>query len=400
MKLKIKDQKPKTHIKNSKTFLYFCVCVFNIWFFIFSIANASVPSDWYYGRRTEFSDAQSNSLAGNDLFKPSIYFGNPIEKNTNKLMVGISYDFGFLQDRWTKQVYDNFDNAIGELAFVENLFTSGRLGNISVLYPWQYANIGLNVRPQYNYEYFFEREFRDDFYTKIGNQEIKILGTVYNASLMFGKEFLEKFGVGAGVNYYFGSRKYSFDSIMNNVETIAETTGSPSGIGFTAGISAMPIEQLLIHFDFQSGVNLKKWLNETSIKYPTIYNLSIAYLAAGEIPTKIGVDAKYSDWKIIDSTYQSTVEIGLGVEHTMFNSVALRYGFRFEPSFVPPVVHQGAVYLGWGFAVGNVTIDIGASIKRRIIGNENIMPSGSDNTLRIYQNSGEILIGANIPIQI
>ena len=135
------------------------------------------------------------------------------------------------------------------------------------------------------------------------------------------------------------------------------------------------------------------------MKYPAIYNLAVAYLASGEIPTKIGVNAQYSDWSVINSYFRKTVEIGLGVEHTMLNSVALRYGFRFEPSFVPPTIHQGSISLGWGFTIGNVQIDIGADVKRRIIGNENLLAQGSDNTLKIYQNTGEILIGAVVPIQ-
>lgn len=375
----------------------FYILVTNI--LLLTILQATVPTDWYYGRKINYTGAQSVGLSGNELFKSTIYFSNPLAKNIGKMQLAFSYDFGFLQERWTKQVFDQFDNTLGELAFAENLFTRGNLGNLSFLYPMKYMNISANLQPQYDYSYYFYREFRDDFYAKIGEEELKITGTTYNASLMVGKEFAKKFGVGAGFNYYFGSRKYSYhDSIVNGLVIDAETTGSPTGVGFTAGISAMPIDRLLIHFDYQSGTNLKKWSSDSSKKYPGSFNLAVSYLAAGEIPTKIGITAQYINWNVLQNTYRKTVEVGLGVEHTMLNSVALRYGFRFEPSFVPPTVHQGSLSFGWGFMIGNVHIDMGADIKRRIINDANLSVSTGDNTLKVYQNTGEILIGACIPI--
>jgi hypothetical protein len=373
------------------------ILTFNILFI--SVTYASMPTDWYFGRRMSYSDAQSLGLAGNDLFKPTVFLNNPLAKSVSKMTIGLSYSFGFLQERRTKQVYDQFDNSLGELSFAENLFTRGNIGNFSFLYPLNFMNIGIDLKPQYIYDYYFYREFRDDFYAKIGEEKLEVIGTTYNASLMLGKEFADKFGVGAGLNYYFGSRKFSYhDSILNSTPVDAETTGSPSGIGFTVGISAMPIDQLLIHFNYQSGMNLKNWENSISKKYPANYNLSVSYLAAGEIPTKLGLSMQYTDWKVFDSTFQKTIEVGLGIEHTLFNSVAFRYGFRFEPSFAPPSVHQGLVSIGWGFMIGNVQIDVGADVKRRVIGSANVWVS-NDNTLQIYQNTGEILIGAKIPIK-
>ncbi len=361
-------------------------------------AYASIPTDWYFGRRADFNDAQSVGLAGNDMFKPTVFMNNPLAKSIGKMTIGLSYNFGFLQERRTKQVFDQFDNSLGELAYAENLFTRGNIGNIDFLYPLKYMNIGVNLRPQYIYDYYFYREFRDDFYAKVGEEELKVTGMTYNASVMLGKEFSNMFGVGAGLNYYFGSRKFNYhDSILNGTPVDAETTGSHSGIGFTVGISAMPIDRLLIHFNYQSGTNLKNWENSISKKYPADYNLSVSYLAAGEIPTKLGLSMQYTDWKVLDSVFQKTLEVGLGIEHTLFNSVALRYGFRFEPSFAPPVVHQGLVSIGWGFMIGNVQVDVGADVKRRVLGSSNVWVS-TDNTMKVYQNTGEILIGACVPI--
>ena len=373
------------------------ILTFNILFI--SVMHASIPTDWYFGRRVSYTDAQSLGLAGNDLFKPTVFLNNPLAKSIGKMTIGLSYNFGFLQERRTKQVYDQFDNSLGELSFAENLFTRGNIGNIDFLCPLKFMNIGVNLRPQYIYDYYFYREYRDDFYAKVGEEELKVIGTTYSASVMLGKEFANMFGVGAGLNYYFGSRKFTYhDSILNSTPVDAETTGNPSGIGFTVGISAMPIDQLLIHFNYQSGMNLKNWQNSISKKYPANYNLSISYLAAGEIPTKLGLSTQYTDWKVLDSTFQKTIEMGLGIEHTLFNSVAFRYGFRFEPSFAPPSVHQGLVSIGWGFMIGDVQIDVGADVKRRVIGSANVWVS-NDNTLKIYQNTGEILIGAKIPIK-
>lgn len=398
MKLKIKNQKPITHIKNAKIFYYFFVCVFNIWFFIFNISYASIPTDWYYGRRINFSDAQSVGLAGVNLFKPSVYNNNPLGKGLGKPQLNFSYNLGFLQERRTVQVYDQFDNTVGEYAIAENLFTSGNIGNVNLLMPLDFLNVSVGLNPQYTFEYYFYRVYRDNFYAKVGEEELKVTGTLYNASIMVGREFLDKFGIGAGFNYYFGSRRYKYDSIMNNIHNSIKISGTPNGIGFIFGISAMPIEQLLINLSYQSGMKLNKWENDVNAKYPETYRLETSYLAAGEIPTKVGVSCQYTNWKVFKNNYSRPLEIGLGVEHTMLNIVALRYGFRFEPSFVPPIVHQGLVSLGFGFMVGNIKIDLGMDIKRRIISNDNLLFS-DNNTMKIYQNTGEILVGATVPIE-
>jgi len=372
------------------------------WLIIISlimVMQGSIPNDWYYGRKVNYTDGQSVALSGNDLFKPSVYLSNPLAKSLGKMQLAISYNLGFLLERRTKLVFDNFDNTIGEVAIAENLLTKGNLGKVSFLYPLEFMNVSISLQPQYDFEYYFYREFRDDFYAKIGEEELKVTGAVYKASVMVGKEFVKKFGIGAGFNYYTGSRNFSYhDSILGGNCVNAETTGSPSGIGFTVGISAMPIERLLMHFDFQSATNLKKWANNDAKKYPQSLNFAVSYLAAGEIPTKIGITAQYIDWKVFQNTYRPTIDIGLGIEHTMFNSVALRYGFKFEPSFIPPTVHQGTVSIGWGFMIGTMQIDIGADVKRRIITSENLM-NPDDNTLKVYENTGAIIIGASIPIQ-
>lgn len=372
--------------------------VFGILLMIITIVHASIPNDWYYGRRLNYTDATSVALGGVELFERNVYYNNPLVKGLGNPKLSISYNLGYLLERRTVQAYDQFDNTIGEVAISENLFNRGNLGNVIFLMPLQFMNVSASIRPQYSYNYYFYREYRDDFYTKIGETELKVTGQVYNASVMFGKEFQEKFGVGVGLNYYFGSRKYHYhDSILNGNHLTVDTTGSPNGIGFTAGFSVMPFDRLLINVAYQSQAKLKKFENEVTLKYPEIYKFNVSYLAAGEIPTKLGLSIQYSDWKSIDSTFHKTVDVGLGVEHTMFNSVALRYGFRFEPSFVPPTVHQASVSLGWGFTFGAVKIDVGGEISRRIIRAENLVIS-DDNTLKIYENTGEILIGAILPI--
>ncbi|MEO0076669.1 MAG: hypothetical protein ABIK19_03255 [candidate division WOR-3 bacterium] len=366
---------------------------------LINITYALMPADWYYGRDSYFTDGQTLALAGNKLFQPTVYINNPLSKILNKMQLSFGYNFCFLQERRTRQVFDQFDNTVGEVAFSENLFTDGKLGNISILYPLRVLNIGFNLSPINNFDYYFYQEFRDDFYAKVGEEELKIIGQIYNARFMVGKEFQNKFGVGVGLNYYFGTRKFSYHYQYGNNLINADTTGSPSGIGAIFGFSIMPSERILVHFDYQNSATFKKWLSDNSQKYPAHLNLAVAYLAGGEIPTQVGISGQYTNWHIVNNSYHNTFEVGIGVEHLMFSSVALRYGFRLQPSFVPPIVHQGAISFGWGFAIGKVNIDIAAAIKRRIINNENLIVPGNDNTIKIYQNTGDILISATIPIE-
>lgn len=358
-----------------------------------------MPVDWYYGQRLSNIDAISLSLGGVELFEPSVYCNNPLSKSSPISRLSLSYKVGILTERRTVQIYDQFDNTVGEVAIAENSFSRGNLGHFSLLIPFSVINLGINFRPQYSYDYYFYREYRDEFYTKIGETQLKTTGQVYNASVLLGNQFREKFGVGAGINYYFGARNYFFhDSILNGNFTTAETISKPSGIGFTAGFAIKPLERLLVNFIYQSSVKLDNFIDTiVTIKYPDIYKLNVSYLAAGEIPTKLGMLVQYSDWQTINHRFHRTFEISFGVEHTMLNSVALRYGFRYEPSFVGPVVHLGAVSLGWGFGIGDVKVDVSGEISRRVLYGENLIYA-DDNTLKIYQNTAKILLGARLPI--
>jgi hypothetical protein len=366
---------------------------------MFIIAQASMPVDWYYGRRLSYTDATALALAGVELFEPNVYWSNPLSKSFAKPVLTASYKIGIISERRTVKIYDSFDNTIGEVAIADNSSSRGDIGNVYFLMPFKFMNLSIGIRPQYSYDYYYYQEYRDDFYTKVGETQLKTIGRVYNTTLMAGRQLMERFGIGAGINYYFGERNYYYhDSILDGNVVNADTSGSPSGIGFTAGFSVQPLEQLLINFTYQSQVKLNNFIdNITTLKYPDLYKLNVSYLAAGEIPTKLGLLIQYSNWNTIHDNFNETIEIGVGVEHTMLNSVALRYGFRLEPSFATPVVHNGAVSLGWGFMIGIVKIDVSSEIGRRIIYSENLINSDNED-LKLYQNTATILLGTKLPI--
>ncbi|MCX7785597.1 MAG: hypothetical protein N2201_05145 [candidate division WOR-3 bacterium] len=371
------------------------VLFFSLWFLIFNSAIA-IPNDWYYGRQINCSDAQSIGLAGSVVLKSRVSFDNlGLCGFASAPQFMLTYNLGFISERRTKMLYDQFDNTLGEVAFAENLLTTGKLGTTGFIYPTKYLNVNASIRPQYIFDYRFYQEFRDDFYAKIGEKEIKLTGSVYKMALSLSREFYKKIGLGVGVNYYFGNRKYWYhDSIVFIRQLTAETTGTPKGLGFSIGSALIPFERMLICIDYQSGPKLKNWSNNSQQQYPYIINAKFAYFASGVIPTQIGLSGQYTNWKRLNSTFAQTIETGIGIEHIFLNGVAFRYGFRLEPSFTPPVVHQGSISLGWGFAVGTLRIDIGADIKRRIIGSENLLFS-TDNDVKVYQNSGEIVISVS-----
>ncbi|MEO0092592.1 MAG: hypothetical protein ABIK61_07775 [candidate division WOR-3 bacterium] len=372
------------------------------WFLVFSLglfisgSVFAIPNDWYYGQQISYADAQSIGLAGVTVLKSKINFDNlGLIGFAPSPQLMLSYNLGFISERRTKMLYDQFDNTLGEVAFAENLLTTGKLGTTGLVYPLKLFNIGFSIRPQYVFDYRFYQEFRDDFYAKVGEKEIKLSGSIYKSSFLLSKEFYKKIGFGIGINYYFGNRKYLFhDSIVYMRQLNAETTGSTKGFGYSLGFTAIPIERMLLHIDYQAGVMLKNWTDGVNQRYPEILSLGISYLASGEIPTQIGVRGQYTNWKKLQPNFSRTFETGIGVEHIFFNGVAFRYGFRLEPSFTPPVVHQGAVCLGWGFEVSTIRFDIGADIKRRIIGSENLLFS-NENDVKVYQNSGEIVISVS-----
>ncbi len=378
-----------------------------LWFFLpicffltsLSFGLGTMPIDWYYGRRLNFSDAYSLSTAGVELFKPIVSWANPLTKAKAKPDLTAAYYVDILSERRTVQVYDQFDNTIGEVAISDNTLARGNLANFYFLMPFDLLNISVSRKPIISYNYYYYQEFRDDFYTKIGETELKVLGQLCETAIMVGKQFKDMIGVSIGLNYYDGKRTYHYhDSMLNSNVVNADSIGNLNGLGLTLDFSYKPFERLLINLGYQSPIKVNKFINpDITVKYPAIYKLNVAYLASGEIPTKLGVQTQYSNWKTLDSTYQSSWEVGFGIEHILLTSVALRYGFRLQPSFIEPIVHLGAVSVGWGFEIGIIQVDIGAEIGRRIIYAENLT-SANDNTMKIYQNTAMVIGGLRLPI--
>ncbi|MCX7757248.1 MAG: hypothetical protein N2166_02905 [candidate division WOR-3 bacterium] len=368
--------------------------------FAINLIFGIIPHDWYYGRQVNYSSVASLATGGVELFEPSVLMPNPLQANVPKFIFSGAYQLSILGERRTQVIFDQYDNTIGEIATAENNAFSSKIGKLTLLVPSPILNVEFNFMPAINYDYYFYQEFRDDFYTRVGEEELSVRGALYKSSLLLGKQFFKRMGAAAGIIYFYGTRNYHYKYLMTNYpEVIADTLGNPRGWGFSLGGLYSPSEKLIVTAYYASPVRLIRSFtnNQTVISYPWTAKLNIAYLASGEIPTKLGVFCFYSNWQKLHNSFQKVLYLGVGVEHTLLNLVALRYGFRIEPSFVKPTANYVVFTIGWGFDVGSTKIDFGGEIGRREIYPEHFITD--INADKIYENILNILVGIKVPLE-
>ncbi|MEO0072269.1 MAG: hypothetical protein ABIK10_02350 [candidate division WOR-3 bacterium] len=376
-----------------------------IWYLVtfgVTLNYCMLPRDWYYGRELNFTSVASIATGGVELFEPSAVMPNPLSISRPKFIFSGAYQLGMLGERRTRFVFDQYDNTVGEIAIAENNSLYGQIGQFAFLLPTPLLNLEFTTAPAINYHYYFYREFRDDFYTLIATEEVRLSGILYKSSLILGRQWCNKFGFAFGPIYFFGSRDYHYyrSAVLNNPDIIIDTPGAPWGWGYTCKISYTPIEKLSATLYYTSSTTLKDFIRgQTAVYYPWSVRLNLCYLASGEIPTKLGAFASYTNWQRLNiNNFNKVLNLGIGIEHTLLNMVALRYGFRIEPSFTKPTVICAVFTAGWGFEVSSMKLDVGAEIGRRELYPEHFLYI--TDTDRIYQNIVTILGGLKVPIEL
>jgi hypothetical protein len=360
-----------------------------------------VPTDWYYGRFFSYTSTLSLATGGAVLFEPSAINPNPLSRGAPYSIISAAYNIGTLNERRTRYLYDQFDNTMGEIAVTENTFSRGKLGLFKCLLPWRFFNLELRLIPYSSFDYYFYQEFRDDYYTKIGEEELKLQGDIYNATILVGREWADKLGMGGGINYLFGKRNYYYQRIITggvSVPTVFSST--PKGIGFTIGISYTPFERLNGIIYYNHSVALKDLVSDgRELKYPSVLQFNLSYLAPSEIPTKLGVYLSYANLTHLDPKLDKSYKVGLGVEHTMLNLVSLSYGFRIESAGLNSRPVSAIFCLGGTFDIKPAKCELGIEISRRELLPENFTIPNMIEADKIYENIINILMGIKLPFE-
>lgn len=362
-------------------------------------AAAEVPLREYFG--VEAVTAGSKALAGGAQaglsLGPGTVFGNPAVLGfVSRPALLLGYQLVLISEERTRVVYDQFENSLGEAAFADNTAAYGDFGPVAGVVRLGTVGFGAGVGQARDFDYDYVKEYRDDFYVKIGEDRISQTGAIYAATFGAGTRVSRRVALGARASYHYGGRYLSSRRLLGKDTIEQRESGNPTGWsgGAGAALRLTSNNSLMVGVDFDAGIRYGRWLESessgirftTDRRFPWSGRLAVSWRIPGPLPARTDAELRYAAWHLVDTTLSNVMVCRVGVEHLMTNFVRLRYGMEVDPLPFDPAVQTARFGVGLGFEVGRLTLDAGLGFERAVIGAELFRVPLSDSGVRCYQN--------------
>ena len=321
----------------------------------------------------------------------------------HRLDLGLSLDQEH-EDRF-QPLYDTFDNIVADVAIASNRNHYWQTGFGFVLhepigdFP---LSVGFSLADRYPYSYTFEEELRDpDFASDprdaiIEERTRKVTGTLRAASLGLGLGVTDWLSAGATVHYAFGTRsetksrrmytgdvegingQYDFD--MDGVNVTLGLRGRIServeiGVAYESPLTASGTGELVYHeswTDPANNVDEKETFEDAYYRYPAIYRAGITFLPRTDPSTVFTAEMEYMGWNEFEDSQnpvtnegdklEKTVDVRIGLEHTFYNGVPLRFGFRhltaYQDKDADSTIFTGGTGIPFGSGMFSASVEI------------------------------------------
>ncbi len=297
--------------------------------------------------------------------RPAAVFTNPALLGlVSRPVLEGGFVLRFLSEQRARFVYDQFENTVGEAVIADNIHADWVAGPISVMYPFGRFGAGAGVAPVADFNYTYEKEYRDEFYVKTGVDRVVQRGVLYSGNIGVAFKPLTFLRLGVGARYIFGDRDLKVWSIRIPDTVVWQRAERASGPGWYAGVVFVPVQRLNVGLGYQSAVRWAVFDSGPSARYPMRAVLGVNYRAAGVLPAFFSAAAVWSGWAGVDSGLRNVLGVRAEITHLMLNFVRLHYGFGVEPLFSDPMVHRAEALFGVGFDVGRCRIDLNARVNR------------------------------------
>jgi len=265
-------------------------------------------------------------------------------------------------------------------------------------------SVGLSLADRYPYSYTFEEEVRDPDYRSDPRDSIleertrKVTGTLRAASLGLGMDVIDWLSVGATVHYAFGTRsetisrrmytgdvdgingQYDFD--MDGVNFTLGARGRIServevGVAYENALTASGTGDLVYHeswTDPANNVDEKETFEDAYYRYPEIYRAGITFYPRTDPSTVFTAEMEYMAWNEFEDSLipisndgdklEKTVDVRIGLEHTFYNGVPLRFGFRHLTSYLDKNADSTIFTGGTGMPIGSGLVSASVEIMK------------------------------------
>ena len=347
-----------------------------------------------YGDQMAWRDAEINAMGGtgtalyrggmSNIFNPAFL----IEEKNSRLDLGFSLDQEH-EDRFVP-LFDGFESFVTDVAISSNrqhYFQTG-FGVAGRILDGDFPlSVGVSLADRYPYSYTFDEEVRNpssatgnDRDRVIQERQRKVTGTLRNLSLGAGLDLFEGLSFGAAVHYAFGTRTevrtvrdYQDDSLSYSERDEFQM----DGVNFTLGLRGIITERVEVGFAWESQLSATGDFTttqtddlgqpispfEAEYRYPNVYRAGLTFRPRTDPRTVFSIEGEYKPWsELQDSLNPVTVEadeledvvdIRIGLQHTFYNGMPLRFGFRYFDSYADEEANASVFSAGVGVPVGN-----------------------------------------------
>jgi hypothetical protein len=365
-----------------------------------------------YGDQMAWSGAEINAMGGtgtavyrgglSNLFNPSLLTDEQ----------GYRFDVGGMLDQEHEDrfqpLFDTFDSWVVDAAIASNrhhywqtgFAASGRFFRGTT----RPVVLSLSLADRYPYSYVFDEELlnpspfppaqgepaRD---LLIEERRREIGGSLRTLSLGGATEVHERLSVGAAVHYAFGTR-----TELNTVRDHVPADGDDSyrtedelkldGVNFTVGVRGVVNERIEIGLAWESrliaagdltSVNMDAdgWTQTTEsafVRYPQMFRAGFVFRPRTDPRTVFTIEAEYKPWSELEDSavpgddnpgnLRDVTDVRVGLDHTFYNGMPLRFGFRHFDSYADRDASIGVFSSGVGAPVAGGMMSVSVELSK------------------------------------
>lgn len=256
------------------------------------------------------------------------------------------------------------------------------------------VGMGLSLTTRYGFGYDFDEEIRDpDSFSDprdriLEQRAVEIDGNLHDLGLGLGWWLHDRVRLGAALHYVFGTPTFEMrDRFFQDPEDsyVSRSEWEADGVSGTFGLSWTVSERLELGASYDLGFDVAgdrttslttgdpaattAAVERVTVNYPKRARAGFALHPRSEPRTVFAGELVWTEWSTLtDSSMpgmgklEDTVDWRVGVEHTFYNGVPLRFGFRHLEHYADPEPTTSLFSAGIGMPWQGGMIDVGTEL--------------------------------------
>uniref|UniRef100_A0A7C4THK2 Uncharacterized protein n=1 Tax=candidate division WOR-3 bacterium TaxID=2052148 RepID=A0A7C4THK2_UNCW3 len=320
------------------------------------IINFTLPGVVHQGDRIFYGNAHSLGLGGISIILED--GNNPASPglHNNLFFSGTGLYYSGSEKRGLR-VYDSYGNNIGISTISSNRLNKTNPNFASLYMPLKFLRFGMRYHADWDFNYLYRYEYRDDFYQIKKIVQDDYYGVVFSlAPVVAISTHFAKFGFEQ--DFLYGKIGREFKTVYpDGPDSIYKEENNFNGNRRKFGFILTPNIHLRLGYTFATKYSLKD--KSDSLSYPLTHTIGFSYQPAGRVPTRFLIEVAREMWEEVIYLYK------FGIEHTIVDRYRMRYGFCIFPDYSQPAVWTTNLTLGFGTYYKNYSFDFGLGFGKR-----------------------------------